>query len=57
MSTEYYCSECGEILEGLAEREAGMCSKCQEDLEDDTVRYYGNGEEIILEELPFWEEK
>ena len=30
MSTYPICSECGEVLWELAEREAGLCQKCQD---------------------------
>ncbi len=32
MSTYPICSECGEILWELGEREAGICEKCQKEL-------------------------
>jgi hypothetical protein len=35
MSTLPQCSECDEILWELAEREAGMCTACQKELEDE----------------------
>jgi len=34
MSTFPTCSECGEVLWELAEREAEMCKKCQKELEE-----------------------
>ena len=34
MSTYPICSECGEILWELAEREGEMCEKCQKELEE-----------------------
>jgi len=35
MSTWPQCSECGEILWELAERESGLCEKCQKELEEE----------------------
>lgn len=34
MSTSPTCSECGEILWELAERESEMCNGCQKELEE-----------------------